>query len=93
MATELEPGDDLIQRAVATAGNDQVRIAGTGAREIHRVAALLRDIDGRKPAGTVKDGDDLRQETPGLAGTGVGVDQQKEFFQFIIHNSQFIIRD
>ena len=91
MTAELQAGDDLVQGSVATAGNDKIRSAGMGTGEIDRVAALFRDKDGTEVSRPVEDRNDLRQETPGLTGTGIGVDDDENFLQISIHNPQFTI--
>ena len=51
------------------------------ARKVSSVTALSGDIYGTEKAGTVKNGDDFRQETSALPGTGVWIDDQIKGFQ------------
>ena len=77
MTAQLQAGDDLIQGAVSAAGHDNVGFPGMIPGKLHGVTALFRNEDRAEIAGTVEDGNHFRQKTPGLAGTGVGVDDQE----------------
>ena len=78
---QLQAGDDFVERAVPAAGDNKVRLPGVGTGKGRRVTALFRDIDGTAIIRTVEDRDDLRQKTPGLAGAGIGIDDQEKCFQ------------
>ena len=91
MPAELQAGDDLVQCAVASTGDDKVRLAGVGAGKVRGITALLRDIDGAEKVRLAEGGNHFRQETPGLTGAGIGVDDDENFLQISIHNPQFTI--
>ena len=80
MPAELQAGDDLVQCAVASTGDDKVRLAGVGAGKVRGITALLRDIDGAEKVRLAEGGNHFRQETPGLTGAGIGVDNKVETF-------------
>ena len=82
-AAQLQAGDDLVEGAVPAAGDNQIRPAGQIPGERYGIPALFRDIDGAEITRPVKDRDNLRQETPTLAGAGVGVDDKIKRFHFI----------
>ena len=87
MTALLQTGDHFIEGAVAAAGHDQIRFTRVCPGKIHRVPALFRYINGTEVSRLVEDGNHLGQETAALAGSGIGIDDQVERFQFIIHNS------
>ena len=93
VTAQLQAGDYLVQRAVPAAGNHQIRSACVIPDKAGCIPALFRNIDRTQVSCAVKDGDNFRQEPPGLTGAGVGINNKVKGFHGRIHNSQFIIHN
>jgi hypothetical protein len=80
VAAKLQACDDLIQRAVSSAGSDEIRSAGIFPGKTDGITAFFRNKNIAEISGAVKDGNHFREEAPGFPGSGIWIYNQMDGF-------------